>query len=385
MKILLCPSAYAPHKGGVEELTFRLASEYQRQGHQVLVVTSRWPLNLPNQEVLQNIEVRRIDYVMPRRQLKGLVRFLFLFPLRLWALGRIIQKFQPSVVHIQCVSVQGFYLWLLKKLLGFRLVVTLQGEQRMDDHQIYQRSWLMRFMLARLLNSADYVTACSHAALTDGVEDLWQAGPNSQVIPNGISLSEFEKSESGFVNVPDRPYIFATGRHVHNKGFDILIEAFSKLASEQPSIGLVIGGDGAVHKALQSQIERLGLTKRVRLPGYLDRSQTIAYFKHCLFFILPSRYEPFGIVNLEAMAAGKAIIAFNTGGITDIIEEGKNGLLVPSEDSVAMSKAISFLLDAPEQAEMMGQNGYSRIAQNFNWPVLAAQYLEIYLSVKPKH
>src|SRR4051812_41060656 len=104
MRTLLCPSAYAPHIGGVEELTYRLAVEYQRQGHTVQVVTARWPLHLPAREIIAGVPVHRVDYVLPTRRPRGLLRWGALFPLRLLALARLVRRFRPDVVHIQCVA-----------------------------------------------------------------------------------------------------------------------------------------------------------------------------------------------------------------------------------------------------------------------------------------
>lgn len=378
MRIMLCPSAYAPHFGGVEELTYRLAGQYQQQGHTVSVVTARWPKSLPAHEVIQGINVSRIDYVMPNRQLRGLARFGLLFPWRMFQLGWIIRQFRPDVVHIQCVSAQGFYLLFLKRLLRFRLVVTLQGERRADAHQIYQRTRLMTPILARLLHRADFVTACSKSALED-ISDLWPLGPNSAIVPNGISLEEFDQiSEDNSPLVTDRPYIFATGRHERMKGFDLLVEAFSRIAARYPGIDLVIGGDGNEHHNLQAQIVRHELSERVHLPGYLNRQQTVACFRQSLFFVLPSRYEPFGIVNLEAMAAGKAVIGTEVGGVPEIIQPGETGLLVPAENVEALVAAMCGLLDKLEEAEALGQAGRSRLEANFTWTHLSGQYLQIY-------
>jgi glycosyltransferase involved in cell wall biosynthesis len=362
--------------GGVEELTRRLALEYRRQGHTVLVVTARWPRDLPAREVRDGIAVRRIDYVMPNRHLAGLIRFGLCFPRRLAALARLIAQFQPDVVHIQCVSAQGLYIGLLKHLQGFRLVVTLQGERRMDATQVYQRSKVMEPLLARLLRTADFVTACSRATLAD-VADLWPAGPNSAVVPNGISLAEFDEAPAGPI-VTCRPFLFATGRQVHNKGFDVLIDAFRLVAARHPALDLVIGGDGPEHAALRRQAAGYGLSERVHLPGLLDRAQTVTYFRQCRVFVLPSRYEPFGIVNLEAMAAGKAVIATDVGGVAEVVRSGETGLLVaPQDNPAALAAACMDLLADPARTAALGAAG-RREAARYDWPRIAGRYLDLY-------
>jgi len=376
VNILLCPSAYAPHIGGVEELTHRLAVEYGRQGHTVLVLTARWPLSLSARDVVKGVKVRRVDYVMPSQRPGDLLRFGLLFPSRLLAVSKTIREFRPDIVHIQCVSGQGLYLLLLKRLLGFRLLVTLQGERRMDAARIYQRSRLMEPLLAGLLRGADYVTACSQATLED-VMDIWPLGLNSQAVPNGVSLDEFDV-EAYSTAVLQRPYVFATGRQVYNKGFDLLIEAFSLLAPRYPDLQLVIGGDGEEAAALRTRVARNRLEGRVHFPGYLDRPATVAYFHRSLFFVLPSRYEPFGIVNLEAMAAGKAVVATNSGGVGEVVEHGSNGLLVPPGDIAALAEKMCTLLDNPALSARLGAKGRTRVEEYFSWSRIAGEYLDIY-------
>lgn len=377
MRIMLCPSAYAPHVGGVEELTHRLAVQYQRAGHAVLVVTARWPADLPAQEVVGGVAVRRVDYALPNRRLAGLLRFATHFPLRLYTLDRLVREFRPDVAHIQCVSGQGLYLLLLRKLRGLRLVVTLQGERRGDAHGLYQRSRLMEPLLARLLRAADFVTACSQATLDD-VADLWSPGANSRAVPNGIDLAEF----AALPAAPpfDRSYIFAVGRQVHVKGFDVLIAAFARVAAAHPGVDLVIGGDGPERAALAAQIAMQGLAGRVHLPGWLDRAATRAYFAHCRFFVLSSRAEGFGITNLEAMAAGKAVVATRVGGVAEVVQDGATGLLVPPDDAPALAADLARLLADPALATALGQAGQAR-AQAYDWARIAADYEAIYRRV----
>ncbi len=122
----------------------------------------------------------------------------------------------------------------------------------------------------------------------------------------------------------------------------------------------------------------LGLEGRVVLPGFLNREKTAQYFRHCLFFVLPSRYEPFGIVNLEAMASQKAVIAAAVGGVAEVVEEAETGLLVHPEDPTALSRALASLIEDPAKAGAMGKNGFARVKARYTWPDISRQYLEIY-------
>ncbi len=101
------------------------------------------------------------------------------------------------------------------------------------------------------------------------------------------------------------------------------------------------------------------------------------HFEGCSFFVLPSRHEPFGIVNLEAMTAGKAIVATRVGGVSEIVEDGVNGLLVEGEDADGLVKAIERIAKDKNLRDRLGQAGKKR-AEYFTWSAIADQYLKIY-------
>jgi len=100
-------------------------------------------------------------------------------------------------------------------------------------------------------------------------------------------------------------------------------------------------------------------------------------FDGCELFVLPSRHEPFGIVNMEAMASGKAIVATSVGGVPEIVRDGENGMLVPPDDPQALADAINRLLDDDPLRRRLGQAGRAR-AWNFAWSTITDQYLAVY-------
>ena len=140
MKIVLFPSAYAPHFGGVEELTARLVAGLRRSGHVVEVWTIRHPANLPEVEVVDGVTVRRFSVPLPAGNAEALARFAPGAFSAVLALRRAARAFRPEVVHVQCFSVNGIYAAMLAQMTGVRLVVSLQGETVMDDHDIYTHS-----------------------------------------------------------------------------------------------------------------------------------------------------------------------------------------------------------------------------------------------------
>ena len=166
------------------------------------------------------------------------------------------------------------------------------------------------------------------------------------------------------------------------KGFDVLIEAYARLSARMADApDLLIAGDGAERENLQKRVGDLGLMDRVHLIGFADRPTAVSLFRGCEMFILPSRHEPQGIVNLEAMACAKPVIASRVGGVPEIVLDGVTGLLVPGEDASAFAQALESLLADPAKARTLGEAGRERVVAEFTWPRIADQYFEIYNSV----
>ncbi len=381
MNIAIFASAFYPHFGGVEEACRNLALEYERRGHQVTIVTSRHPGTLPAQETIQGVDVWRFAFELPNSSPAGMAHFTGQFPKDMAGVLRLLRERKVDLIHVQCVGPNGFYALWAARLTKLPLVVTTQGERTMDAGKLYQKSVTANWTLKQLLKRADYVTACSEQTLEDARQFAHSPlSGKSRPVYNGISLDEFD---AGLVSYSHpRPYLFAIGRVVPQKGFDVLIDAYARLSARLADApDLLIAGDGAERENLQKRVGELGLTDRVHLIGFADRPTAVSLFRGCEMFILPSRHEPQGIVNLEAMACAKPVIASRVGGVPEIVQDGVTGLLVPGEDAAALAQALESLLADPDRARALGEAGRARVVAEFTWPRIADQYFEIYNAV----
>ena len=373
MNVALFASAFHPHIGGVEELVRQLAHAYRRKGHGVIVVTNCWPQDLPEFEEYEGIPVYRFAMRTPGGSLRERAKYQLTHAASEHRMLDVLRQHTIDLLHVQCVSANGYYAQIARRALRLPLVVTTQGERTMDAGQIYQRSPFMNRMLCALLAEADHITACSQHTLDD--LERWYGqpfGPCAQVVYNGIDLSSFAGPEP--FSHP-RPYLLGIGRHVPQKGFDILLQAFAQ--ADPASHDLLLAGDGPERPALERLAADLSLGDRVRFVGRADRPLAVSLFAGCSFFVLPSRQEPQGIVNLEAMAAGKAVLASRVGGVPEIVQDGETGLLVPAEDASALAEAIDRLTGDVSLRQRLGAAGKER-AKAFDWNAIAAQYLDIY-------
>lgn len=383
-KIALFPSAFYPSLGGVEELSLRLAQAYQASGHVVRVYTERWPRDLPASDTVEGIEVRRFAFRVPGAAgLKPKLSWAGAW----WRTHRSLQAdlrdFDPDVVHVQCVSSAVDYALPAAQKFGKPFVVTLQGELSMDANGIYQKPGGGQKRMFRALDRAAAITGCSKQTLEEAerfyIERGGQAfGPRGRVIYNGIDLKSFENVDP---HRHAKPYLFALGRHVHQKGFDVLIRA---MADVSDSYDLILAGDGPDRASLEALAHELGLSDRVVFPGRLAPADVRRYMKGAKVFVLPSRHEPFGIVNLEAMTSGTPVVATRVGGVPEFVIDGQTGRLVDPDDMVAMARLINLSLDAKQETAAIACRGFEA-AQNFDWACLAEQYQQVYTQALGLH
>ena len=206
------------------------------------------------------------------------------------------------------------------------------------------------------------------------------------VIRNGIDTSEYAPDPDTDVLErygvdPGRPCVIFVGRITRQKGLPVLLQAAARLdpsaqlvlCAGQPDTPELAAEVGKLVTALRS--ERTGV---IWLPEMLAKPEVIQLMSHATVFACPSLYEPLGIVNLEAMACGTAVVASRVGGIPEVVTDGETGLLVPPDDPGALADALNSLLCDPGRAETMGRLGRERAIANFGWPAIAAQTAALY-------
>ncbi len=238
--------------------------------------------------------------------------------------------------------------------------------------------------------SAAAVVAVSEGMRADVLAAYPEISPERiRVIRNGIDTSEYVPDPrtgvlSGHGVDPERPYAVFVGRITRQKGVAVLLRAAAML---DPSAQLVLCAGAADTPELRDEVTSLvsGLqasrTGVVWIPEMLPKREVIQLLSHATVFACPSVYEPLGIVNLEAMACGTAVVGSRVGGIPELVAEGVTGLLVPPDDPVALADALNSLLRDPARAAAMGQAGRSRAVEEFSWDAIAAQTAALYAAL----
>ena len=373
MKILLVPSSYSPAVGGVEALTANLANTLQRSGHQVEVWTYQVE-GRPAVESIDDVTVRRFPFRLPSRA--GLrISIAREMAGTLLSLRHAAKDFLPDIIHVQCFSGNGVYATALAMATRRPLIVTLQGETIMDDHKIYDRSALLRLALRGAARTAFATTACSSFTLDHAVNQIGVRPRRSEVIYNGVDLAVEEEP----VSLPERPYFASLGRVVHNKGFDLLLDAFHRFASEELATDLVIGGTGPALDSLEQACKQKGIAERVHFVGSLRPGQVATLLRSSRALVVPSRVEPFGIVVLEGWRAAVPVVATSCGGPPEFVDEGVTGYLVDPTDTAELASTLRRLSEDSDLRAAIGSAGKARLAK-FSWESISSQYEALYSS-----
>jgi starch synthase len=242
---------------------------------------------------------------------------------------------------------------------------------------------------------AEQVAATSAAAVvavSEGMRaDVRAAYPGIpperiRVIRNGIDTSEYAPDTGTDVLVKhgidmSRPYVIFVGRITRQKGLPVLLRAASAL---DPSAQLVLCAGAPDTRELAAEVTELvaGLQASrsgvTWIPEMLPKPSVIQLLTHALAFACPSVYEPLGIVNLEAMACGTAVVGSCVGGIPEVVDDGVTGLLVSPGDPAALADALNALLRDPGRARAYGDAGRARAVGEFSWSAIASQTVALY-------
>ena len=209
------------------------------------------------------------------------------------------------------------------------------------------------------------------------------------VIHNGIDAVQYTPDHGRDVLDrygidPSQPSVAFVGRVTRQKGLQVLLRAARRLP---PQAQLVLCAGQADTPDLQDEVsalvDHLRATRSgvIWIPAMLAKTEVIQILSNATVFVCPSLYEPLGIVNLEAMACGTAVVASAVGGIPEVVADGVNGLLVPADDEIALAEAVSTLIEDPAKAAEFGARGRARAVAEFSWDAIAAQTAGLYASL----
>lgn len=290
-------------------------------------------------------------------------------------LVRRFQALRPDLVHTHLLHADVYALWAARRAGVPWTVSSRHNTDRFRRRAVWRR--LTRWSMAH----ADAVVAVSAAVATFVVEVEGVPASRVRTVHYGLEADasgpvDRAEARARLGASPGELLVGVVGRSVEQKGIDVLLSAFPRIAAAVPEARLAIVGDGPLRGALESLARRLGIAGRVRFTGWVDRAGTL--MAACDVVVVPSRFEGFGLVALEAMAASRPVVATRVDALCEVVVDGETGLLVSAEDSAALAAAVAGLLRAPERAAAMGAAGRRRLVEEFSVARMVDRTLAVY-------
>ena len=358
-----------------------MAKSLAALGHEVHVVTLDFP-GAPYEESSGRLHVHRVKVDVPAPSFHSWVLlFNHFFEKRV---GQLAGEFgKPDVIQIHD--------WLTvsagvsaKHLLRSPLVMTFHSTEASrsstistpESAMVHGLEWWGSFEAARVI-------AVSGWMKSRAIEEFKLPEAKVHEIPNGVDTGMFarkvdvEATRSRWNVGPGDRLITAVGRLTSQKGFDDLIRAYPEIRRSIPNSRLLFLGDGY----MRAELESLALAERVRdattFAGFVSDSDLVAAIKSSDVVAVPSRFEPFGIIALEAMAGGSPVVVSKVGGLAEIVEDGVDGLEVDPNSPSSLAKAAVRILSDRELASRLAARAREK-AKSYSWEVAAERTLKVY-------
>ena len=304
--------------------------------------------------------------------------YFFSFPISILLLRRKIMKINPDIVHAQLTGAPYSTATALVRK-KYPVLLTVHGIVAKEIK--YQSGFL--FVLYKLVHKPNerYVVSKIPNIITVApkVRDIIGRMTNSKihVIPNGVDFTDVQNAQPKSI---EHPSILFVGGLLKIKGVDILLKAIPIIKEKIPNIQLFIGGLGPQENELKKLVKDLNIEKNVKFLGFISGGDKYSWYESVDVCVFPSRYDSGPVVLPEAMACGKPIIASNVGGISFMVENGKNGLLFKSENVEDLADKIVTVLKDEKLREKMGDAGREKVKE-FTWERIAEQTVEVYREI----
>jgi len=409
-RVVVLSAEFEPVVGGLGRVVVALSRELAHKGHDIHVITSAHP-GTPAYQISHGVHVHRVaphewgtafavdDAIEPihQEQLRLLhdyevyngssefFRDVHNKNMAIFQHAMRLHQEQPfDIIHTHDWLVEAAA-WMLKAGGKLPLVSTIHATEQGRNNGIHND--LQRYISHkewRLIYESEQVIVNSQHMLK---ELTWTMGvPESKIhiIPNGIDSSKFTcdltREELRVKhNLPiEGNVVLLVGRMVREKGVHVLLEAAPGILAQHPDTTFLIAGVGYYLQDLKDLATSLNLNDHVRFFGQANDGDLKELLALSTVATAPSTYEPFGIVALEAMAAGVPLVTSDRGGLIDIVNHGETGLTSYGENPNSLKDMVNRLLASPELAERLKTAAKRKIQEKYTWPAIALKTREVY-------
>ncbi|WP_061321106.1 glycosyltransferase [Clostridium botulinum] len=329
---------------------------------------------IPFKEVYDGIEVYRPYYNVYPKDFLGYNNGVRMYKSVNNTIKHMCSDFKIDIINSHVALPNGLCGYYLKKEIGVPHVVTIHGD---DFQYTINRNNRYKRNMIKVLTDADEIIAISNKLKK--IVKKFQFYNKIKVINNGIDL--VDRKIGNYVANKDDIIILSVGNLYNTKGIDINLKALKGLVNEFPSIKYIIIGDGPEKENLIKLTNDLEIQSNVNFLGRLSNEEVIDWMNKCTIFSLPSWREGFGIVYIEAMSQGKAVIGIKGEGIEDAIIHNKNGVLVEGKNYIQLEKELKKLIVNKEIREEIGKNAKKTVLENFTWDINAKKTYNLYENI----
>ncbi len=371
--------------GGLGRHVYHLATSLAERGVKVHVISKDYP-GAPEYEESEGVHVYRVVNYPPDIPQEEWVPWTLQFNVALMekAVGLIndIRNFNVIHAHDWLVAHAASS---LKHAYRIPMVATVHATEygRHQGHLpgpmnklIHQIEWWLTFESSR--------TICCSQYMVDQITNIFELPADKvDVIPNGIDFESFRQD----VNIelyrrkyvpPGDKMVFFVGRLVYEKGVQTVLEAMPLILSKIPNLTFVVAGSGPHLNQLKAMVEAFGLEGRVKFPGHMDTDALCAFYKSADLTVVPSLYEPFGMVVLESMAMGTPTIVADTGGLSEIVVHEETGLKFEPGNPDSLADAMLRILQDDGLADQLTRDAVAYMGDSYNWDQITARTLDVY-------
>ena len=374
----------------VFELAKRLTDTFN-----ITVLTPNYPGAIPHENI-EGIKVYRFRYFLKSHEklagsegilptLKRNRFFYLLVPFfilaELTTLLKLIRKTKPDIIHSHWILPQGFVSTIAHKMTGVPFVLTTHGG---DIYGLQGK--FASALKGYALRKASIVTVVSKD-IQKTITQKYGVDVHTKVISMGVDSILFhpDKNDPRIREQFDikGPFLLYVGRLSEKKGVRYLLEALPSILEKIPDCKLLIVGTGELNQELRKQAESLNLSNNAVFIGAVPNNELPSYFASADVFIGPSVVvaggdtEGFGLTFVEAAMSGCIVVGTNVGGISDIIEDGETGFLVPEKDPKAIAEILVRVLQDPSKINSLKHHARERMIQQFDWQSIADRYATI--------
>ncbi|MBU4534853.1 MAG: glycosyltransferase family 4 protein [Euryarchaeota archaeon] len=371
MKIAIVSDFFIPHyQGGGERRYFEIAKRLVAQGHKVDVICMKIE-DTENHEIIDGINVYHIGPVIknpPHRSSGDFMRFIL-------ATFRWIIQHNYDVIDAQTYA-PLFPSFLAGKLKRIPVVATIHDISSGGDDQWIQSSKtaaMVEKFLCRL--PYDKIITVSNATKKSLIENYGTNENRIEVVYNGVDLELIDSLKTS--NKQENTLIFV-GRLAPHKHVDHLLKVINSLKTQINDIQLVIVGKGIEKENLINLTLQMNLQHHVKFLDNLSYEELIREIKKSSVLVLPSTREGFGMVLAEAGACKIPVVAYASGGVLEVVEDGYNGFLVEPYDLDGLGNKIRFIFENHFKSTKLGLNGYEKVQRYFIWDNILKSILSVY-------